>query len=110
MTDTMNDELVTEEMVAAGAKQMRAALNDGAWDDETVFYSALEAAGITALSSTPTVADDGKLVDEALRAIELGLQFAYENGLHEFGYDPVAVVRERIAARLEQHPNLEASK
>jgi hypothetical protein len=38
------DDGLTDEAIEAGAKQMRAVLDDGGWDDETIFSTALQVA------------------------------------------------------------------
>jgi hypothetical protein len=43
-------------------------------------------------------------IKEALEHIRGGLQFAYENGLHEFGYDPVAVIEAALPTPPKEYP------
>jgi hypothetical protein len=52
-------------------------------------------AAIEAYEQARVPADEDKPL-EALRDIKFGLDFAYEHGVHEFGYDPHEVVRDTI--------------
>lgn len=52
--------------------------------------------------------DDEPTFDDLADAVDLirfGMEFAYEHGMHEFGYDPVELVCDRLEslhAELEQ--------
>lgn len=41
------------------------------------------------------------LVSDALEDVRFGMEFAYEQGLHEFGYDPVKIIETALKAKEE---------
>jgi hypothetical protein len=47
----------------------------------------------------PIIPEQAMLVGNALSDIKFGLDFAYEQGLHEFGYDPAKTVADHIEAQ-----------
>jgi hypothetical protein len=102
MTDTMTDELVTAAVERlTNRTAMYAATKPGQRDLRTI---------VAALASTPTVADDGKLVDEDAasdaRNLRLAATFIEENdnaSLSNGTAQGLAETLRRIATRLEQH-------
>jgi hypothetical protein len=59
------------------------------------------------LSSTPPSPPAMVEVEQALEHVKFGMEIAYANGLHEFGYDPVEVLRLAVLAYAEQDKEVE---